>query len=67
MNRCWTLAEVAKHKYCDDGWIAVEGQVYDITGNYHFLALWQRPAAAHWSLRHFVGLSVTSIVSQGPL
>eukprot|EP00775_Hariotina_reticulata_P006033 gene6033-6271_t len=19
------------HKYCDDGWIAVEGQVYDIT------------------------------------
>lgn len=32
MNRCWTLAEVATHKYCDDGWIAVEGQVYDITG-----------------------------------
>jgi nitrate reductase (NAD(P)H) len=22
---------VAQHKYCDDGWIAVDGKVYDIT------------------------------------
>lgn len=31
LNRSWTLADVAQHRYCDDGWIAVDGKVYDIT------------------------------------
>jgi len=38
MDRSWTLADVAKHKFCDDGWIAVEGQVYDITGEYQYIS-----------------------------
>lgn len=31
LGRQWSLADVAQHKYCDDGWIAVDGKVYDIT------------------------------------
>lgn len=31
LNRSWSLTDVAQHKYCDDGWIAVDGKVYDIT------------------------------------
>lgn len=31
LNRTWTLADVAQHRYCDDGWIAIDGRVYDIT------------------------------------
>jgi nitrate reductase (NAD(P)H) len=31
LNRTWSLADVAQHRYCDDGWIAVDGKVYDIT------------------------------------
>eukprot|EP00879_Flechtneria_rotunda_P009010 GHRR01009435.1.p1 GENE.GHRR01009435.1~~GHRR01009435.1.p1 ORF type:complete len:227 (+),score=43.93 GHRR01009435.1:648-1328(+) len=31
LNRNWTLEDVAKHKYVDDGWIVVNGSCYDIT------------------------------------
>lgn len=31
LDKSWSLADVAQHKYCDDGWIAVDGKVYDIT------------------------------------
>jgi cytochrome b involved in lipid metabolism len=31
INRSWTLADVAAHRYADDAWIAVAGRVYDIT------------------------------------
>eukprot|EP00878_Enallax_costatus_P021797 GHUV01023099.1.p1 GENE.GHUV01023099.1~~GHUV01023099.1.p1 ORF type:complete len:271 (+),score=40.39 GHUV01023099.1:60-815(+) len=31
LGRSWTLADVAQHKYCDGGWIAVDGRIYDIT------------------------------------
>lgn len=31
LGRAWSLSDVAQHKYCDDGWIAVDGRVYDIT------------------------------------
>lgn len=31
LGRTWSLSDVAQHKYCDDGWIAVDGKVYDIT------------------------------------
>jgi nitrate reductase (NAD(P)H) len=31
LNKSWTLQDVRKHKFCDDGWIAVDGKVYDIT------------------------------------
>ena len=31
LGRTWSLSDVAAHKFCDDGWIAVDGKVYDIT------------------------------------
>lgn len=31
LNRTWSLSDVAQHKFCDDGWVAVDGKVYDIT------------------------------------
>jgi nitrate reductase (NAD(P)H) len=31
LGRTWSLTDLAQHKYCDDGWIAVDGRVYDIT------------------------------------
>jgi cytochrome b involved in lipid metabolism len=31
LNRTWSLTDVAQHRYCDDGWIAVDSKVYDIT------------------------------------
>eukprot|EP00798_Chlamydomonas_sp_ICE-L_P030520 gene30520-35548_t len=31
LDKSWTLDEVKQHSYRDDGWIAVEGNVYDIT------------------------------------
>lgn len=30
-NRAFSLSELAQHRYADDGWIAVDGRVYDIT------------------------------------
>lgn len=30
-NRAFSLEEVSQHRYADDGWIAVNGRVYDIT------------------------------------
>lgn len=31
LNKSWCMAEVKRHKYCDDGWIVVDGKVFDIT------------------------------------
>jgi hypothetical protein len=30
-NRAFSLGELAEHRYADDGWIAVDGRVYDVT------------------------------------
>lgn len=31
LGRTWSLSDVAQRKYVDNGWIAVDGKVYDIT------------------------------------
>jgi hypothetical protein len=30
-DRAWTLQEVSRHRFADDGWIAVGGRVFDVT------------------------------------
>jgi predicted heme/steroid binding protein len=31
LNRTWCIADVKKHKFADDAWVAVNGKVYDIS------------------------------------
>mmetsp|Transcript_12678 Transcript_12678/g.40032 ORF Transcript_12678/g.40032 Transcript_12678/m.40032 type:complete len:161 (+) Transcript_12678:162-644(+) len=58
--KSWSLAEVARHGSEDDGWIAQDGYVYDVT---HLvsrrLALSPRQAAAVASLLPLLGTDAT--------